>query len=98
MEYNIVTLSVSPNEGYWRSAEVEIHSTDGLLSVVYTIEQNGDMGVDIDPEAVPDDEIWYTTNDGKPIDLNNAQIDWGYPETDYGVNVISNTYSKVKVL
>lgn len=40
--------------------------------------------------------LWYTTNDGKPIDLNNAQIDWGYPETDYGVNVISNTYSNGK--
>lgn len=52
--------------------------------------------VDIDPTAIPDNEIWYTTTDGKPIALNNAKTTWGYPETDFGAEVISHNYKDGK--
>lgn len=44
------------------------------------------------PEAIPDDEIWYITSDGSTLVLNKAQEWWGYPETDFGAEVVSNTY------
>jgi len=44
------------------------------------------------PEAIPDDEIWYITSDGSTLVLNKANEWWGYPETDFGAEVVSNTY------
>lgn len=51
---------------------------------------------DLIPEAVPDDEIWYITSNGSTLTLNKAKDWWGYPETDFGAEVISNTYTDGK--
>ena len=41
---------------------------------------------------IPDNEIWYVTNDGNPVKLDNAQTLAGYSEPDFGAKVTSNTY------
>ena len=84
MEYNAVTLQIEPNPGYYRSAEVSISSLGTSMSLTYTIEQNGEMGVDIDPEAVPEDEIWYVT-------MNENKID--FIGTEFDANIVSHTYT-----
>ena len=49
--------------------------------------------VTIDPTQIPDNEIWYTTTDGKPISLqNNDYANNGFPDSHFNVNVISNEY------
>lgn len=90
MEYNAVTLQIEPNPGYYRSAEVSISSLGTYLSLTYTIEQNGEMGVDIDPEAVPEDEIWYVMSDGSVYDIYQTTSTYGHQPFD--VKVVSNTY------
>ena len=92
MERQTITLKLEPNEGYYRSATVTVQSSDGALKLEYQVEQDGVLGVNIDPTQIPDNEIWYTTTDGQIISLNNAQTDWNYPETEFGAKVISNTY------
>lgn len=84
MEYNAVTLQIEPNPGYYRSAEVSISSLGTSLSLTYTLEQNGEMGVDIDPEAVPEDEIWYVTMNKNKIDFIGSEFD---------ANIVSHTYT-----
>ena len=85
-----IALQLTANEGYYRSVEVKVQSTDGKLAVAYTIEQDGDLGVYIDPTAVPDNEIWYTTIDGNPVSLLSEVIGW--PDAEFNTKVVSNTY------
>ena len=92
LEQRSIKLLLEPNTEYYRSSIVTLQSPDGNLSLEYTIEQDGDLGVEIDPTKIPDNEIWYTTTDDQIISLNNAQTDWNYPETEFGAKVISNTY------
>lgn len=47
---------------------------------------------DVVADAVPENEIWYFTTNGSTLVLNKAHDWWGYPETDFGANVVSNTY------
>ena len=89
MEYNAVTLQIEPNPGYYRSAEVLISSVEGTLSLTYTVEQQGNMGVDLDPDKIPNNEIWYVTLDNSLITINEEH-------TNFGANVISNTYDNGK--
>ena len=42
----------------------------------------------------PDDEIWYTTNDGQPISLISNVGGW--PDSEFNVNVVSNKYHNGK--
>ena len=92
MEYNAVTLQIEPNPGYYRSAEVSISSLGTSLSLTYTIEQNGEMGVDIDPEAVPEDEIWYVTEKGiLACDFDEFEMSHGYIPFDK--EIVSHTYA-----
>lgn len=86
LEYNAITLKVEPNPGYTRSAVVTVRAADGSLSIDYTLEQTGEMGMEIDPEAVPDDEIWYTTMDNSVYDVYQSN------EKPFDANIISNTY------
>ncbi|MCH5220661.1 MAG: leucine-rich repeat protein, partial [Muribaculaceae bacterium] len=86
MEKRSITLKLEPNEGHDRSATVTIQSKDGSVKLGYLIEQKGELGVAIDPEAVPDDEIWYTSIDGKVIELYKSGYDM------FGATLVSNTY------
>ncbi len=45
--------------------------------------------IEINPEDVPDNEIWYTTTDGNPIDLKDV-------ETCFDVNIKSHIYENGK--
>ncbi len=45
---------------------------------------------DLIPEAIPDNEIWYVTNDGKEISL--AGVVASYPDAKFNTEVISNKY------
>ena len=83
-----ITLQLTANEGYYRSAEVKVQSTDGKLAVAYTIEQDGELGVEIDPTQIPDNEIWYTTS--------NGEIVLGVSDNAFDQQIISNTYSNGK--
>ena len=65
MEKQTITLKLEPNTSYYRSATVTVQSPDGTLKLEYQVEQNGDLGVNIDPTEIPDNEIWYVTNLGK---------------------------------
>ena len=63
MEKRSVTLKAEPNAGYYRYTLITVRSSDGRLELEYKIEQNGALGVEIDAENIPDNEIWYTTED-----------------------------------
>ena len=86
MERQTITLKLEPNTGYNRSASVTVQSPDGTLNLEYQVEQNGDLGIDIDPTQIPNDEIWYRTTDGQIYNINCCT------EIPFDVNVISNTY------
>mgnify|MGYP003291217980 CR=1 FL=1 len=65
LQQRSVSLVLQPNTEYYRSATVTIKAIDGSLALEYVIEQDGDLGVKIDPTQIPDNEIWYVTNLGK---------------------------------
>ena len=90
LQQRSVNIVLQPNTEYYRSATVTIKAKDGNLSLEYVIEQDGDLGVYIDPTAVPDNEIWYTTTDGTPISLISEVAGW--PNAEFNTNVVSNEY------
>ena len=79
-----VSLQVEPNAGYSRAAEVTVSASGTSLSIKYSIEQEGEKEIDIDPESVPDDEIWYVT-------MNKNKID--FVGTEFDANIVSHTYT-----
>ena len=81
METHTVTLKLEPNKGYYRSTTITVQSPDGSLKLEYIVEQDGDLGVEIDPTAIPDNEI------------SNDDIVWGLSENAFDKEIISNTYS-----
>lgn len=86
-----IALKLEANDDYNRSATIVIQSVNKTLKLEYTIEQNGKLGVEIDPTAIPDNEIWYRSFNGEIYDLS------GYSEFNNGlkpfnVDIISNIY------
>lgn len=75
---------------------VYVHTNDGqtfTTAVQDIVNFGGDyFKPDVDPEAVPDNEIWYVTSNGKIFDLENSLSVLSYGENPFDVNVISNTY------
>ena len=93
MEKQTITLKLEPNEGYYRSATVIVQSPDGTLKLEYQVEQDGELGVEIDPSQIPDNEIWYKTSDNSLIDIDHyTQL--GYNSSPFNVPIILHTYSK----
>ncbi len=90
MEKQTITLLLEPNTGYYRSATITVQSPDGTLKLEYQVEQVGDMGVEIDPTAIPDNEIWYVMTDGTVYDVYQTTELYGHQPFD--AKVISNTY------
>jgi hypothetical protein len=86
MHKDTITLSVSANDGYNRSAIVMVQSTDDALSAVYTIDQKGELGENI-PNEVPADEIWYVSSNGE---------EKNYSSSDFDVNIKSQTFKNGK--
>ncbi len=91
LQQRSVNIVLQPNTEYYRSATVTIKAKDGSLSLEYVIEQDGDLGVYIDPMAVPDNEIWYVSTTDKPISLTSV-LGFGAKITSHthkdGLNVI----------
>ena len=85
LEKQTITLKLEPNEGYYRSATVTVQSPDGTLKLEYQVEQEGELGVEIDPTQIPDNEIWYKTS--------NEDLVWGLSNNAFDKEIISNTYS-----
>lgn len=89
MKKQIITFKFEPNEGYYRSTTVTIQSSDGTLKLEYQVEQDGVLGVNIDPTQIPDNEIWYTLAYGSPevLDINcfNANIISHFKDKKYGI-------------
>ena len=83
LEYNAITLKVEPNTEYVRSSEVYVITDDNYLGITFNIVQSGEKTSSIDPENIPDDEIWYTTIDGERILPYN---------TVFGSNLITSVY------
>ena len=92
MTRQAITLKLEPNEGYYRSATVTVQSPDGRLCVEYQVEQDGDLGVNIDPNAVPDNEIWYRTTDGEMIYIYGYKDTYGHEP--FNTSIVSHTYEK----
>lgn len=84
LEKQTITLKLEPNEGYYRSATVTVKSSDGTLTLEYIVEQEGDLGVEIDPTAIPDNEIWYRTIDNQKYDF--------YGRQPFNASIVSHTY------
>lgn len=78
-----VTLNIAENVAEVREAEVVVSSVDKKLNLLYTIKQ--EAGEPLEPNLVPDNEIWYTTSDGKVSEPYNASA--------FNVSIVSNTYS-----
>ena len=72
MEKQTITLKLEPNTGNSRSAIVTVQSVDGTLKLEYTIEQEGDLEVEIDPTTIPDNEIWYRTQNNYQANLDES--------------------------
>ena len=47
--------------------------------------------VEVDPESVPDDEIWYITSDNQVYDINQGAEFYGLPQP-FDKKVVSHTY------
>lgn len=90
MEKQTITLLLEPNTGYYRSATVTVQSPDGTLKLEYKVEQEGDLGIQIDPTAIPDNEIWYKTNDGNPISLSASYHEW--PDSKFNTVIATHKY------
>ncbi len=90
LEKQTITLKLEPNTGYYRSATVTVQSADGTLKLEYQVEQNGELGVEIDPTQIPDNEIWYVMSDGTVYDVYLTTKAYGHQPFD--AKVISNTY------
>lgn len=87
-------LNLTRNTRFYRSATVEIRSLDGNLSVKYQVEQDGDLGVQIDPSVIPDNEIWYTSINNEVIPFDYINIDFlGSQIDNTNATLLSNTYS-----
>ena len=84
MEKQTITLKLEPNDGYYRSATIIVQSPDGTLKLEYQVEQNGELGVEIDPTQIPDNEIWYRTNNNTIINYLGQNIFTAYD--DIGLN------------
>ena len=65
-----IALKLEANDDYNRSATIVIQSVNKTLKLEYTIEQNGKLGVEIDPTAIPDNEILYRSFNGEIYDLS----------------------------
>lgn len=92
LERQSITIRLEPNTGHNRSAIVTVQYPNGCLKLEYQVEQEGDLGIYIDPADVPDNEIWYTTKD------HSLFGDWSYYKTVCGGEpfdrrVISHTYT-----
>lgn len=79
MEKRTITLKLEPNEDYYRSATVIVQSPDGTLKLEYQVEQEGELGVEIDPTQIPDNEIWYKSSDGCPINIEQSEYNGNRP-------------------
>ena len=86
LEKQTIKLKLEPNEGYYRSATVTIQSPDGTLKLEYQVEQEGELGVEIKPEDVPDNEIWYVSTNNEPISLTSV--------LGFGAKIISHTHNE----
>lgn len=94
MEKRSIALKLEPNTGYDRSATVTIQTIDGSVKLEYLIEQEGEL-IMIDPESVPDNEIWYVTTTNELVnDYDTFERLTGYRPFDR--NIISHTYSNGK--
>lgn len=83
MEKQAITLKFEPNMGDYRSSTVNVQSLDNILQIEYQVEQNS-----INPNDIPNNQIWYTTIDGKIVEPNKAN--------EFGANIVSNTYKNGK--
>ncbi len=97
MEKQTITLKLEPNEGYYRSATVIVQSPDSILKLEYQVEQEGDLGVEIDPTKIPDNEIWYTTKNNTIIsylgqNIFTAYDDIGLNGAPFDVNIINHYF------
>ncbi len=90
IEKQSITLKLEPNTGHNRSASVAVQSTDGSLRLEYQVEQEGDLGVEIDPANIPNNEIWYVMSDGTVYNVYQTTETYGHQPFD--ANVVSNTY------
>ena len=77
-----VVISVSANNDYYRTAQVILSQPDGACEIVYTINQDGKKGVYMNPDDMPDNEIWYTTTDGQIMTPSVAAT--------FGAKIVSN--------
>lgn len=89
-----IILSVDANESSnKRSGSVIVRQANGELSETVTINQLSGV--------IPNNEIWYTTTDGKTVDPFIGRLDYdpdgsGYSTTtvgSFGPNLVSNTYN-----
>lgn len=72
-----ISITVGQNDGSIRSGEVVF--TDGVISFVLNVTQSG--------VKVPDNEIWYRTQNGYILTK-----DWGDGQKDFENTIISHTY------
>ena len=90
MEKQTITLKLEPNKGYYRSATITVQSSDGTLKLEYQVEQDGELGVEIDPTQIPDNEIWYRTADSQKYDIYHCTNLYGHQPFD--ASIVSHTY------
>ncbi len=95
LERQTINLKLEPNTSHNRSATVIVQLPDGSLQLEYQVEQEGDLGAEINPEDVPDDEIWYiTTNNDLIRDYDEFERVYGYQPFDK--TIISHIYTNGK--
>ena len=68
-----------------RSGTITLSGGNAVQKILIKQEQ-----MKIDPAAIPDNEIWYTTTDGKSISLK-ADVE-GWPNAEFNTNVVFNGY------
>lgn len=88
-----ISLSIGPNTGLSRSATVTVSGTGDASELVlsYTVTQEAGAAWK-DGTVPPDNEIWYTTEDGSLIHLDPLN----HNKQPFNSNIVSHTYENGK--
>lgn len=81
LESKTLHFDIAPCQSDERTGVITLTGGDAMQTI--TIKQNGKK--EINPEDIPDNEIWYKTS--------NEDIVWGLSNNAFDKEIISNTYS-----
>ena len=87
-----IKFKVKPNDGHNRQTTIIIQSISGTLKLEQQVKQEGYLGekTKIDPQNIPDNEIWYVTSAEKDAYLSTLNHE------AFDANIVEHVYEDGK--